>query len=154
MQSKSEPCQSSPPQSGQQTAQHPAQPLCQTSPPQSGQYPAQHPGLKSSPPKTPLGEVRTPTSCQLSGEFVENKITRWHLQSVVMNTPDHCPPPEGAKYQRLVTLTSPRHGLKQLKTAATRCGSRLMNPSSANARGITLTAVLERERTPLILSAW
>jgi hypothetical protein len=29
-----------------------------------------------------------------------------------------------------------------------------MNPSSANARGITLTAVLERERTPLILSAW
>ena len=154
MQSKSEPCQSSPPQSGQQTAQHPAQPLCQTSPPQSGQYPAQHPGLKSSPPKTPLGEVRTPTSCQLSGEFVKNKITRWHLQSVVMNTPDHCPPPEGAKYQRLVTLTSPRHGLKQLKTAATRCGSRLMNPSSANARGITLTAVLERERTPLILSAW
>ena len=90
-----------------------------------------------------------------SPKIFANKITRWHNPSVAMDTLDHCHPPGGVKSQFLITLIYPKQSLKQLKNFHNQlCGPRLRNPSAATARGIPLTAVLERQITPLIVSAW
>ena len=87
-------------------------------------------------------------------KIFEDKITRWHNPSVVMDTLDHCHPPGGVKNQLLITLIYPKQS-KTVKNFHNQLWEpRLRNPSAATARGIPLTAVLERQITPLIVSAW